>query len=113
MIRLTDTALAGIRADSEQGVAPGMGDVQLMVNEIARLKADNEKLQMFGNEMLGCVFEGGALDGGDIAIIGARCGVLTVRDVEAPCGEVCACDEYGFPGECYRKADVMRGSQHG
>ena len=82
--------------------------------EVRRLKEENEILRIFSNEMLGCVFEGGALDGGDIAIIGARCGVLTVRDVEEPCGEVCACAEYGFPGECYRKTDVMKGApDHG
>jgi hypothetical protein len=41
MIRLTDTALAAIRADSEQGVAPGMGDVQLMIKQIEHLSLVN------------------------------------------------------------------------
>lgn len=44
MIRLTETALAAIRADSEQGVAPGMGDVQLMLAELNQLKAENKRL---------------------------------------------------------------------
>jgi hypothetical protein len=42
---LSDTALAGIRADSQQGIAPGMGDVQLMLMDIGRLKAEIEELR--------------------------------------------------------------------
>lgn len=45
MIRLTDTALAAIRTDSEQGIAPGMGDIQLMLAELTQLKAENKRLR--------------------------------------------------------------------
>lgn len=45
MIRLTDTELAAIRADSEQFIPPGIGDTQRMLSEIAELKAECEGLR--------------------------------------------------------------------
>jgi hypothetical protein len=51
MIRLTDKALADIRADSEQGLPPGIGDTQLMVAEIAALRAECEGLR----KVMACV----------------------------------------------------------
>ena len=44
MNHLTDAALEAIKKDAEQGVAPGMGDVQLMVAQIRRLTASGKNL---------------------------------------------------------------------
>lgn len=44
MNHLTDSALEAIKKDSEQGVAPGAGDVQLMVAQIRRLTSSGKDL---------------------------------------------------------------------
>lgn len=44
MINLTDSALEAIRKDSEQGVSPGMGDVQLMIAQIRQLTSSGKDL---------------------------------------------------------------------
>lgn len=46
MNRISDPAIDAIFRDSEQCIAPGMGDVQLMVAEIRLLKAENEALKI-------------------------------------------------------------------
>ncbi|SDI41343.1 hypothetical protein [Pseudomonas abietaniphila] len=76
--------------------------------ELKDAKTMIEILRKFSNEMLGVAFEGGYLDGADVQDIGVRCGVLTVHEVKERCGEVCACAEYGFPTECYRKTSVTQ-----
>lgn len=45
MIRISDASIDAILKDSQQCVAPGMGDVQLMVSEIRHLKAEVNALR--------------------------------------------------------------------
>ncbi|WP_314388638.1 hypothetical protein [Pseudomonas brenneri] len=44
MLNLTESDLEAIQKDSEQGVAPGMGDVQLMVAQIRQLMQNGKNL---------------------------------------------------------------------
>lgn len=79
------------------------------------LSQDLEKrlasLKAFANEMIGAAFEGGSFDGGDIQDIAVKHGLLQIEQRTEECGEVCACREYGFPAECYRKTDLLKGGE--
>ncbi|MBP5969416.1 hypothetical protein [Pseudomonas iridis] len=66
-----------------------------------------DALKAFANEMINASFEGGSFDGGDIQDIAAKHGLLRIEPRNEECGEVCACREYGFPAECYRKTDLI------
>ena len=61
-----------------------------------------DALKAFANEMIS-----GSFDGGDIQDIAAKHGLLRIESRDEECGEVCACREYGFPAECYRKTDLI------
>lgn len=76
--------------------------------ENAQLRAECERLRAFSNEIVSGAFEGGSFDGGDIQDMGVRHGLLRIEQREDECGEVCACREYGFPSECYRKTELLR-----
>jgi hypothetical protein len=49
----------------------------------------------------------GDVDGGDIQDKALDLGILTTHEVSEPCGEHCACAEYGFPATCLREADWL------
>ncbi|GEM_PF-1742625 len=72
-----------------------------------QLRAEVEALRAFGNEMVSAAFWGGSFDGGDIQDIAVKHGLLRVEQREAECGDACACSEYGFPSECYRKTELL------
>lgn len=81
-----------------------------MKREYAAMKAENDTLRAFANEMVSSAFEGGSFDGGDIQDIAVKHGLLRIEQPEEECGEVCACREYGFPTECYRKTRLLKAS---
>ena len=66
-----------------------------------------DALKAFANDMINASFEGGNFEGGDIQDIAAKHGLLRIETRDEECGEVCACREYGFPAECYRKTDLI------
>lgn len=66
-----------------------------------------EALCAFANEMVDAAFEGGSLDGADIQDIAVKHGALRIETREEECGEGCACREYGFPAECYRRTELI------
>lgn len=66
-----------------------------------------DALKTFANDMINASFEGGNFEGGDIQDIAAKHGLLRIESRNEECGEVCACREYGFPAECYRKTDLI------
>jgi hypothetical protein len=74
---------------------------------IEQLRAEVEALRAFGNEMVSAAFWGGSFDCGDIQDIAVKHGLLRVEQREAECGDACACSEYGFPSECYRKTELL------
>jgi len=83
---------------------------ELPVCPLYRRPAENptlDALKAFANDMINACFEGGSFDGGDIQDIAAKHGLLRVESRDEECGEVCACREYGFPAECYRKTDLI------
>lgn len=61
----------------------------------------------FANELIDGAFEGGNFGGDDIQDIGVKHGLLSIETRDEPCGEFCACKEYGFPAECYRKTACL------
>ena len=71
------------------------------------LLAERDALQAFANEIVSGAFEGGSFDGGDIQDIGVKHGLLRIEQRDDECGEACACREYGFPSECYRKTELL------
>jgi hypothetical protein len=81
------------------------------------LSQDLEKrlvsLKAFAAELISASFEGGSFDGGDIQDIGVKHGLLRIERRTEECGEVCACREYGFPAECYRKTDLVLAAKGG
>jgi hypothetical protein len=68
-------------------------------------------LKAFASEMIAAAFEGGSFEGGDIQDIAVKHGLLRIEQRSEECGEVCACREYGFPAECYRKTDLVKGGE--
>lgn len=66
-----------------------------------------EALCEFANEMVSAAFEGGSLDGADIQEIAVKHGLLRIETRQGECGERCACREYGFPAECYRRTELI------
>ena len=56
--------------------------------------------------MIDAAFEGGSLDGAEIQDIAVKHGLLKIENRTEECGDVCACREFGFPSECYRKTDL-------
>lgn len=68
-------------------------------------------LKAFASEMISASFEGGSFEGGGIQDIAVKHGLLQVEQRTEECGEVCACREYGFPAECYRKTDLVKGGE--
>lgn len=63
-------------------------------------------LEGFSKEMIDAAFEGGSLDGAEIQDIAVKHGLLKIENRTEECGDVCACREFGFPSECYRKTDL-------
>lgn len=66
-----------------------------------------ENLSVFSKEMIDAAFEGGSLDGAEIQDIAVKHGLLKIENRTEECGDVCACREFGFPSECYRKTDLI------
>ncbi|WP_330208642.1 hypothetical protein [Pseudomonas sp. Z13] len=75
--------------------------------EIERLEGERDQLKAFAVEMINASFEGGSFEGGDIQDIAVKHGLLQIEQREDECGEACACREYGFPAECYRKTPII------
>ena len=71
---------------------------------VAEQRADD--LSVFSKEMIDAAFEGGSLDGAEIQDIAVKHGLLKIENRTEECGDVCACREFGFPSECYRKTDL-------
>lgn len=71
---------------------------------VAEQRAEN--LSVFSKEMIDAAFEGGSLDGAEIQDIAVKHGLLKIENRTEECGDVCACREFGFPSECYRKTDL-------
>lgn len=80
---------------------------QVLSEEVVRLSAEQDHLKAFAVEMINASFEGGSFDGGDIQDIAVKHGLLRIERREDECGEACACREYGFPAECYRKTSLL------
>lgn len=80
---------------------------QVLSEEVVRLSAEQDQLKAFAVEMINASFEGGSFDGGDIQDIAVKHGLLRIERRDDECGEACACREYGFPAECYRKTPVL------
>ncbi|WP_156358935.1 hypothetical protein [Pseudomonas sp. NBRC 111137] len=76
---------------------------------IEKLETERDQLKAFAVEMINASFEGGSFDGGDIQDIAVKHGLLRIEQREDECGESCACRDYGFPAECYRKTPILGG----
>jgi hypothetical protein len=81
--------------------------------KLAAAEQENAPLKSFACEMVEAAFEGGSFDGGDIQDIAIKHGLLRIEAREEACSEVCACREYGFPAECYRKTDLIKPAEPG
>jgi hypothetical protein len=49
----------------------------------------------------------GDVDGDGIKDKALELGILVTHEVSEPCGEHCACAEYGFPATCLREAEWL------
>ncbi len=70
-------------------------------------RSQRDQLKAFATEVINASFEGGSFEGGDIQDIALKHGLLRVEQREDECDEACACREYGFPAECYRKTPIL------
>ncbi len=81
--------------------------------EVARLRAqlaEAQALRSFANDMISAAYEGGSFYCGDIQDMAVKHGLLRIESRAEECGEACACREYGFPAECYRKTPMLSAS---
>ena len=85
------------------------GQLHSLLDANARLSEYPAPLRAFANELISASYEGGSFDGCDIQDIAVRHGLLRIEQRDGECGEACACREYGFPIDCYRKT-VLLGS---
>lgn len=69
--------------------------------------ADLDALRSFADEAVSAAYEGGSFEGGDIQDMAVKHGLLRIESRSEECGEACACREYGFPAECYRKTSLL------
>ena len=76
-------------------------------SRVKTVVAERDQLKAFAVEMINAAFEGGSFDGGDIQDIAVKHGLLRIEKREDECGERCACREYGFPAQCYRKTELL------
>ncbi len=72
--------------------------------------AERDALRSFADEIVSAAYEGGSFEGGDIQDMAVKHGLLRIESRAEECGEACACREYGFPAECYRKTGVLSAS---
>lgn len=89
-----------------------MTDIGEFVDWVWNLKTERDQLKAFAVEMINASFEGGSFDGGDIQDIAVKHGLLRIEQRADECGEACACREYGFPAECYRKTNLVLEDSH-
>lgn len=89
------------------------GEYDRAVNRVAAAEQRNAALKAFACEMVEAAFEGGSFDGGDIQDIAVKHGLLQIEQRTEECGEICACSEYGFPTECYRKTELLKSTESG
>lgn len=76
-------------------------------NRRAAQPAAGEAL-VFANELISGALEGGDFSGADIQELAVKHGLLREERREEACREEgCACAEYGFPTECYRKTAAL------
>lgn len=85
------------------------------LDEIAKLgplysRPAQSALLSFANEIISASYEGGSFEGGDIQDMAVKHGLLRIESRAEECGEACACREYGFPAECYRKTSLLSAS---
>ena len=100
---LRNTAIE-VRGPEEPLKRHGFSDLPSRVKAAV---AERGQLKAFAVEMINASFEGGSFDGGDIQDIAVKHGLLRIEQREDECGEGCACREYGFPAECYRKTPIL------
>lgn len=70
-------------------------------------------LRAFAQEIFKDWPDYGAIEGWDLQEIALRHGLLKPVEVTEPCGENCACAEYGdeFPMTCYKRSAVLTGKE--
>lgn len=83
------------------------GKLHSLLDANARLSEYPARLRAFANELISASYEGGSFDGCDIQDIAVRHGLLRIERRDGECGEVCACREYGFPVDCYRRTSLL------
>ena len=93
---------------------------KVLVSEVTRLRADNEKLRAFANALIDAVEWFGDFDGGTLQQLMVEAGLLVETRATEPCSEHCKCAEYYGTDEkgwlesdviCYRKTEVLRALQ--
>lgn len=88
----------------QHGTTPDLG---AFVDWAYALMATRDHLRAFASELVTASYEGGSFDGCDIQDIAVRHGLLRIERRDKECGEACACREYGFPVDCYRKTALL------
>lgn len=77
------------------------------IDDLRGKMAERDALRSFANEIISAAYEGGSFEGGDIQDMAVKHGLLRIESRAEECGEPCACREYGFPAECYRKTALL------
>lgn len=90
------------------------GQLHSLLDANEKLSQHPAPLRAFADELVTASYEGGSFDGCDVQDIAVRHGLLRIERRDKECGEACACREYGFPIDCYRKTALLdqRGNQN-
>lgn len=117
----------GVEIDLDEYVEKFAGEVERLRTELSEQReifamqedkidglraklADRDAQRSFANEIISAAYEGGSFEGGDIQDVAVKHGLLRIESRAEECGEACACREYGFPAECYRKTALLSAS---
>ncbi|MHC5194859.1 hypothetical protein ACYSUW_13990 [Pseudomonas frederiksbergensis] len=84
--------------------------LQLQLAAAVEQLAHLNNLRGFANSMIDICFEGGNADGGQIQEYGVNHGLLKPEVRSDRCEGACACAEYGFPTECFRRTPALTGA---
>lgn len=110
---LFDEYLDKHEAAYKEGESPSYED--WLELQLTALRADNEKLKAFGNDIFyyrECDIIG--VDGSEMEEIGIKHGLLVSFEVTKSCGDGCVCAVASdFPQQCINKSELLKPSTEG
>lgn len=91
------------------GEKPNFSLIDALRQQLADVSNERDGLRAFANELVNASYEGGCFDACELQEIAEKHNLVRLVRADEYCGEACACAQYGFPAECYRKNQILCG----